>query len=85
MDHYESLVRGRLSHTQGREPWCDRYVGGTIFVDHASGYVRMYHQSTLTAKATICSKRCFEAEAGLRNITIKGYHGNNWVFTADDF
>jgi hypothetical protein len=79
LDHYESSVRGRLPNTFGREPWYDRYVVGTIFVDHASGYVHTYHQSTLTAGATIRSKRRFEAEAGLSNVTVKGYHGDNEV------
>ena len=39
LDQYESSVRGRLLHTFGKEHTSERLVGGTIAVDHASGYV----------------------------------------------
>lgn len=85
MDQYESTVRGRLPHTAGREPWFHRYVGGTLFVDHASGFVKVYHQSSLGAPDTIRSKRKFEQEAGLSNISVKRYHGDNGIFKSAEF
>ena len=37
LDHYESIVRDRLPHTQCHKKQTDQYSGGTIAVDHASG------------------------------------------------
>ena len=85
IDHYESSVRGRLPNTQGREAWHRRYCGGTIFVDHATGYTRCFHQSSLTAGDTLRSKRRFEQDARGHNVRVKKYHGDNGVFTAKEF
>jgi hypothetical protein len=85
MDQYESTVRGRLPHTAGREPWLHRYVGGTLFCDNASGFVKVYHQSSLAAPDTVRSKRKFEQESGLSNVTIKRYHGDNGIFKSAEF
>jgi transposase InsO family protein len=74
-----------LPNTAGREPWFHRYIGGTLFVDHASGFVKIYNQTSLAAPDTIGSKRRFEQEAGLSNISIKRYHGDNGVFKAAEF
>jgi hypothetical protein len=85
MDQYESTVRGRLPNTVGREPWFHRYVGGSLFTDHASGFVKIYNQTSLAAADTIRSKRRFEQEAGLNNVSIKRYHCDNGVFKAVEF
>ena len=63
LDHYESSVRGRWLETRGREAEHNKYCGGTIMVDHATGYVKTYHQVTFTAEKTLKSKRLFEKEA----------------------
>jgi hypothetical protein len=53
LDHYESAVKGRLPHTKGRESYGNKYVGGTIFTDHASRYVTCHHQVSLSATDTV--------------------------------
>ena len=85
MDSYESSVRGRLVDTRGREPWHQRLCGGTIFVDHASGFVTAIHQPTLSASDTLLAKRRFEQSARSCGVTVKGYHSDNGVFDAQDF
>lgn len=49
VDQYISGLPGRLPHTAGKEDKSKRYNGGTIFVDHASGYAFLRHQIALTA------------------------------------
>ena len=85
MDQYESSVRGRLLHTRGREKQGQRYGGGTIFVDHASGYVEVHHQVSLCASDTLRSKRAFEQNARQCGVDIEQYHADNGVFKAREF
>lgn len=53
VDQYISTVLGRLGHTKGKEVKKDQYTGGTIFVDHATGYTYIKHQVTLRAGDTV--------------------------------
>mmetsp|Transcript_15062 Transcript_15062/g.36800 ORF Transcript_15062/g.36800 Transcript_15062/m.36800 type:complete len:509 (-) Transcript_15062:4073-5599(-) len=46
MDQYISAVPGRLAHTFGKEKSNKQYAGGTLFVDHATGYVFVNHQTS---------------------------------------
>ena len=39
VDQFVATVPGRLPHTFGKEKGVDRYTGGTLFVDHASGLI----------------------------------------------
>jgi hypothetical protein len=55
MDHYQSSVRGRLEYTKGHEKDVEQYIGGTIFVDHASGLIFTQHQPTLGSGDTLQS------------------------------
>ncbi len=41
----------------GKVSSAQTYGGGTICVDHASGYIHVEHQISLSAADTICSKR----------------------------
>ena len=85
MDQFEVVTRGRLFHTRGLEPIQDKYRGGTIFINMATGYVRLFHQVTLSAAKTICSKIIYEREANEVGNFIKSYHSDNGVFTARTF
>jgi hypothetical protein len=52
IDQYEYSVRGRLATTKGRESFGHKYAGGTIFCDHASGYIQCFHQVSLRSADT---------------------------------
>ena len=39
MDYYESKIRGRLTHTKGKERETEQFRGGIIAVDHASSKI----------------------------------------------
>ena len=85
LDHFQSTVRGRRFETRGREAHHNRYCGGTIFVDHASGLVRVYPQINLTAAETLKSKRRFEQWAREHGVQVKSYHSDNGVFDSEEF
>ena len=85
VDHYESPVRGRIPNSKGKESFGNKYAGGTIFFDHASGYIRCLHQVSLRASETVAAKHIFEREARLCGVKISSYHGDNGIFKSKEF
>ena len=77
VDQYESSVRGRLPNTRGRESSTRKYVGGTLFYDHASGKIFAQHQVSLDGPTTQRAKHTFENEARFDGVEIKKYHMDN--------
>jgi hypothetical protein len=84
-DQYECRIRGRLPHTKGKEDPLKMYSGGTLFVDHASGLIRVYNQVSLGASDTLTSKHAFELEGEAAGHTIRHYHGDNGVYKCKEF
>ena len=58
--HYISQATGRLYHTKGKSYKYKMLSGGCIFIDHASGYVRIKHQVAINATETVKEKLTFE-------------------------
>ena len=85
LDQYVCHLGGRLPETRGKEKEKDRYHGGTIAVDHASGLIWLNHQVSLRAGETINMKRAFERFASTFGICIKKYHTDNGVFKSTEF
>ena len=85
VNQYQSAFPGRLPDTAGRERFSSKFYGGTIFVDHGSGYIDMQNQVSLNAGETIMAKRKFECIAALNGVSLKSYHGNNGVFKSAGF
>jgi hypothetical protein len=85
LDHFESRIRGRLPGTKGKEKERDRYCGGLIAVDHASGYIHINCQVSLRAGETIESKKKFEIFARKNGVSIKKYHTDNGTFDSAAF
>ena len=54
-------------------------------VDHATGYVRVFHQTSLTAEQTLKAKRLFELQAKGCGVVVKHYHSDNGVFNSKLF
>jgi hypothetical protein len=80
LDQYQSSVRGRRYNTAGKERDKEKYVGGTIFYNHASGLILCYHQESLTLR----SKKLFEQECAKHGIAVQSYHTDNGVFTSQE-
>ena len=61
------------------------FSGGYVFIDHASGYVRIKHQVAINATENVKEKLTFEREAQSQGVVIKGYHTDNGIFNSSDF
>jgi hypothetical protein len=79
-DQYMSPSKGRLQHTKGAESSSKQYVGGTIFIDHATNYVFNNHQTNLTAESTIESKHLCESKFDEFGVQIHQFHADNHPF-----
>ena len=85
VDQFEVVKRGRLLSSFGKEKESEKYVGGTIFVDLASGRMKVYCQHSLNAVETIKSKNKYEREARQCGVMVQSYHADNGVFTAAQY
>ena len=83
--HYISPVPGRVVSSSGRSSSAHGYVAGTIYVDHASGWIFHRPQKSIAASDTIRGKLLLEREATEVNTKIKSYHSDNGVFNSDEF
>ena len=86
MDQFVCKTPGRLLQGFGREGEANRYHGGTIFNDAATGVIWVENQVTLGAGDTLIAKETFDQ--WLREkawVEIKHIHSDNGVFTADGF
>jgi hypothetical protein len=79
-DQYMSPSKGRLMHTRGKESNSLQYVGGTIFVDHATNFLFNNHQVNLHAETTVASKHKCESAFDEYGVQIKQYAADNHPF-----
>eukprot|EP00804_Cyclotella_cryptica_P027788 CCRYP_009212-RA/>CCRYP_009212-RA protein AED:0.44 eAED:0.14 QI:0/-1/0/1/-1/1/1/0/824 len=84
-DHYISPIPGRVVAPSGYSSTRHGYVGGTIYVDHASGWIFHSPQKSLNAADTIRGKLLLEREAAELDIQIKALHSDNGVFNSAEF
>ena len=81
VDQFEVTKRGRLFSSGGREKDVDKFCGGTLFVNVATGLTKAYFQVSLGADDTIRSKLAFERFAMSCGVQIQGYRTDNGIFT----
>ena len=63
----------------------DRYNGGLIGMDHASGRIFLHNQISLGVGDTLQGKLQFERIAKENGVRIKAYHADNHPFAAKNF
>ena len=80
VDQYVSKIKGRLPHTRGKETSTSMYVGGTIYIDHASSFIYCVNQVSLETTGTLQGKHDFEREARSCGVSIGAYRGDNGIF-----
>ena len=83
IDQYQSTTPGRHKQTRGKEK--EKFVGGTIFVDHATTFTYAEHQITLSAGNTVVSKQNFEAELEQYGVIARAYRADNAPFRSKEF
>ena len=60
VNHFLCSTKGRLLTSKGKTPETEMYVGGCLFIDHASNYVHVEFQQHLTSHQTLEAKEKFE-------------------------
>ena len=86
VDHFISSVRGRLFTGYNKGDITNRYVGGCIFVDHASSYIHVEMQSSLSSHETLRAKLAFERLCRDYGVIPHTYMSDNGTaFTSRDF
>ena len=78
-------MKGRKENTYGKEKEVDKYIGGTIFCDAATGFIYTAHQVSLRVGDTLKSKNGFEQMALSLGVNVKSYFGDNHIFSAHGF
>jgi hypothetical protein len=86
VDHFVCSTKGRLFNSRGKSADKDLYCGGCIFVDHASGFVSIEFQSSLSSHATLASKVSFENMCRDYGVMPQKYLSDNGgAFTSKEF
>jgi len=84
MDQCMSQRPGQHANYKARGKSRVMYSGGTIFVDHASGFIHLCNQVSLRVGETLQSKNKFEQFAHQHGIKIKSYWADNHPFSVDE-
>ncbi|KAL7487907.1 hypothetical protein ACHAW6_013533, partial [Cyclotella cf. meneghiniana] len=84
-DHYISPIPGRVVSHSGHSSTRHGYVGGTIWVDHASQWIFHSPQHSLNAADTLRGKLLLEREAADVGAAIRSIHTDNGVFNSTLF
>ena len=86
VDHFHCNPKGRLINTYGKESSNKKFMGGCIFVDHASGLVFVELQSSLSSHATLQAKQSFEQHCADHGVIAQNYLTDNGTcFTSSSF
>lgn len=86
VDHFICSTRGRLLTSRGKESEKEKYTGGCIFVDHASGFVHVELQVLITTAETLKAKQKFEQLCRDYGVVPHSYQADNGsVFTSGAF
>lgn len=90
VDHYQSSQPGRLYTSRGsprlsKSAKANMYQGGAIYVDHASKFISIQHQTSLSAADTVKGKLSYERDAYTVGVILQQFHTDNGVFTSKEF
>ena len=86
VDHFVCSTKGRLFSSKGKEKDDDKFTGGCVFVDHASGYVHVEFQTHLNTHETLKSKEAFELMCRDHGVIPQSYLTDNGSsFTSRDY
>ena len=84
-DHFFSPVPGRVIAESGHSSTRHGHSCGTIYVDHATGFIFAQSQKSVAAAETIRGKLLLEKEVADVGIQIKSYHSDNGIFSSKEF
>jgi hypothetical protein len=85
-DQFNVHTSGRKLDGYGRESAETGYHGGTVYIDAASGLVRVEMQVSMGANETVLGKHKFEQWVyDLASVCVKKYHSDNGVYDSAVF
>jgi hypothetical protein len=84
-DQFESRLPGRVFSLRGNAVTSKRYKGGIVFIDAASGAVRVYMCEGFTAAEAVQAKLQYEREALECGVAVKNYQSDNGVYTSREW
>jgi transposase InsO family protein len=79
VDQLESSIPGFIGQMTGKLTR-QRIVGSTVYVDHASDFSFVFHQTSMSSEETVKSKLAFEKFAASYGVNIKHSHAENGRF-----
>ena len=79
-EQYECRLKGRLLNTRGKEDPHKMYCRGTLFNDHDSSNIDVYHQVSLGDADTMRSKHLYEQHTDNIGVKFIKYRWNNGVY-----
>ncbi len=83
-DQYVVNTPGRLLSGYGREAQHNKFHGGTLFHDAATGLIWAKNQVSLGAGETLMAKERFKQFLGVLAVTeINHLHSDNGIFNAE--
>jgi hypothetical protein len=86
VDHFISSVKGRLFSGYDKGSDDNRHVGGCIFIDHASSFIHIEFQSSLSSHETLRAKLAFEQQCRDVGVVVQKYMSDNGsAFTSKEF
>jgi hypothetical protein len=85
VDQFTSTTPGRLPHTRGKERQDIQYNGGTLYIDHATGFTFIRNQISLRAGETLLGKHALERFANQFGVQVQNYHADNHPFGSHKF
>jgi hypothetical protein len=83
MDQYVVTQKGRSLTKSSNDH--EKYNGGTIYVDHSSGFLYNHNQISLRSGETLVGKRLLERNAAENGHVLRHFRADNGVFTSAEF
>ena len=77
IDHFHLSLPGRWLDTHGKEHINKNFLGGAIFVDHATGFMDIQFQTSLNLHHTINSKNAFKDKCADWGVVMQSHLMDN--------
>jgi hypothetical protein len=85
-DQFVCRTPGQLPSGYGRENSNNRFHGGAIYNDTASGFIWVKNQVSLGSSETIMGKERFEQWLyDIACVEVKHFHGDNGIFSSEEY
>jgi hypothetical protein len=82
MDHFLVTAKGPLFQSRGKASVDLLYSVGTLFCDHATGFIAVYYHVHKNVSETLETKQRFEHDMFQHGVIVQKYHRDNGIFAA---